>query len=1826
MAEDEGDWEYTPPDTSADDAGDWEYAEPPSQAGAFARSAAREVVPGAVGGVAGMSLMYPGAAGGFAIAGPPGALVGGAGGAILGGVAGGMAGKWLQDKFLDMIGAREGDGMFSHSSEEADKEAFPKTSFAGELVGGTLPSFGVGRAAMPIARGVGAALQGGMEAGQEAYNGEDFSPSKILMSGAAGAVAAQPRKWMNPITGPMERRFPLPESMGGKPATPKVVEDVPMAPDIEMALSEREQIREKFDEQVGQHELTEPPSRFEGDLNREFPEVPGSAGETRPVTPVDNEGAAGASLNAEFPKVPDSAGATRGMGAEHGVALDREFPQVPPEYRDASAGLSEAWEAHQKLPGNSVEDHQPPPPTPHEMTAANDVTTTAIGVAAENYPAPKLNVGNEVGAQMEARSAARPNDVRRNYTKGFQGTRDSDLGKPLGGKVKTFAVGELPDDIHAALTEAQPGTGEPSVTGAVTAPEAPPTAPGQTPAAQAAIAGQRPPLGLKNPTSATLTPEAMKLRRPVPAREAAPVERQPLPAPEGLPPAAKQPRILERVLSPDEQAKIDRAASLLSEPARITDLPPDAALAKAEQTLEAHSRISDNTRREASRPETSKGAKVASEADAKKIQSVNDAVKLAVQSMEHGARDLVPEGKSIEANKAKIIAHAQKLYDDAVLMNGGVDPIDRKVGYQASHEFREPAWNTVQQARRVIAKANAGNSKKAQEARAEYLARLESGGEASRDYETAAALDKHTTEFDDALHSQEKKNAKTEERTLPHQDGPGYDALRAYVDELSDTQWDRLSTAWDGQLGLDLHTTRRPEGLINKLQDVLDGIALPSKKMGWISAETSPMDEALDKLIQRLPRSIQVVFPGAHPDGFHGQFEPAGVIKIFDAALQDNPIATFRHEEVHALKELDLFKPHEWKILERNAPALDPGAEDWYRKYYADHGETQARVEERIKEERVASLFENYDHTEPTTFVGRLVARVKDFFEKLGNALRALDPKAFESVKSIIGKVESGEVGARFEKRQPWDAANAAHDEFMRDAYPEEFARLDKELTDITGGPVSPSMKDWMKELQDAWHRPALAQEFVDYAKGIARNFGTNQSEMAMFKRRVYQHIKDAKLPDGTKPTDAQYKAIQSALDRQGGVDALPVVLKDFTKTTLQSMLKEYTQKYDMARFIKTQYKLPGWDKMPDHTIKSDVGDEWFPRYQKGDTAFESGPMDVITGRSLHAASDTTKERGYFALHNAKTDERLVFAPQPGNKEIHILRNGAPQKVLIKGGIDPTKINEVIPMKVKGVTGDWTVTHAHNDEITLAAGKDVNGKNKVEYHNPMVAMANALHGITKELENAKSLKKLFDDPLFSANDFGKNPDRKDIAAKNLRETSLPPFKGHYFPQQIAWALDDFHSNGFFSDNEFKKALNDLSAGSAKIFYFFGPMVHAFNEANKWAIGRGFDWITPGGWKSLVLDGATAFKDSRSTNRPLEREMFEAGANLMLPHSITSNFLLKVGREIGVSIGKDPSKWDPIARAFGVSTGDIAERAYNLSTNSMWYLSDLMAKQMYLEGKRKGLSNEDAVKRMHNFVDSYQMPNVLWGAGKGGIQEASGRLVKQLLTDPSLSLFGPYHYGVFHTLAHMTKSLVGPDATKAQRVEAAGQFAVAAAMMYAVYPLLSAGYQQLTGNQHSEVEARGLTRLVNTGRDVVTGKKGVVDAARNAFTPSVVLDTAQRVSSGKNWQGKDIITKKDYTQHPVKNTLKTLGQAGEFAAGQFVSPYKTVSNAVQRPGSDPLTVVGHFVESMLGLKTPTPGAVKFDANSWKERMKEDKAHNKRPGGLIESGFNKTARNL
>ena len=150
-------------------------------------------------------------------------------------------------------------------------------------------------------------------------------------------------------------------------------------------------------------------------------------------------------------------------------------------------------------------------------------------------------------------------------------------------------------------------------------------------------------------------------------------------------------------------------------------------------------------------------------------------------------------------------------------------------------------------------------------------------------------------------------------------------------------------------------------------------------------------------------------------DGYYAQ----NLIAI--ALSAPNPMATLRHETIHALKELGAFTDQEWKLLESTAK------KDWinrfiknrntqdgkslYEAYKAIYLQDKGSLEgfdSYITEEAIADAFKYFNaNGTPPGMLSQIFAKIKAFLESLGNQFSGL---GFQTADQVFKRVEMGQM------------------------------------------------------------------------------------------------------------------------------------------------------------------------------------------------------------------------------------------------------------------------------------------------------------------------------------------------------------------------------------------------------------------------------------------------------------------------------------------------------------------------------------------------------------------------------------------------------------------------------------------------------------------------------------------------------------------------------------------------------------------------------------------------------------------------------------------------
>jgi hypothetical protein len=744
----------------------------------------------------------------------------------------------------------------------------------------------------------------------------------------------------------------------------------------------------------------------------------------------------------------------------------------------------------------------------------------------------------------------------------------------------------------------------------------------------------------------------------------------------------------------------------------------------------------------------------------------------------------------------------------------------------------------------------------------------------------------------------------------------------------------------------------------------------------------------------------------------------------------------------------------------------------------------------------------------------------------------------------------------------------------------------------FNGSAAKPPLPDELQHRPEDPLSPDADASAQDLGKGLGNNFNlfkTTNLSQALKRRDLY--MRGLSLTD-----DAGWGKVADAFENKT-VDQLPDELKPAADLYKEIAGKLQTR-IDQIREIdpKNRVGLPDWSEDPEKGF--------VPRLRTTDRT-EAPESDDPLVRDLGTLSPAIMRRDYMALSDGK-GERFVardLGPseeEDGHGNVQVWGASKPQFDYEPVGEKDNLATVGSKIKINGKT--YTVSNATVDEIH-AAKIPANGTDgpPIQYiKNGLMRGVASLQGLDKTYNTLKLLDKITPD-IHEA-----GTTNADVARENgWKQTILPQFaeKGNrplYLPDGVRWALDDYAHQGFQTPAQ----LDRLAGNTLKTLYTFGGFVHVLNEAALWAVGRGWDWITPAGLKSMAQDTPKAIHAVLKAGEgdPIYHEILENGGNLMYGSVLTREAYQDFMRRAGMNMVQDSKLWGPIAAKMGWDVPQMAQKVYDMSTKMMWAPADMMYVQRYLENKAKGMSPVDAIKDTESFISNYRIGSTLLG----------NRFLAQLLGTQGLSAFGRYHAGLWKSMGDMFTNLAAGSIDERQK--AFGQLMVMGVIGFGLSPLLDEFAKKVTGNPAAEVGARGPFTIPSTLGKIATGKAGYESLVPQVYTPSLPVSAAVGVMRNQDWTGRPIIPR---GTGPVKAGV----QAADYAGRTLVPPYGTISNAAIQPGANPLTVAGKFAGSMTGIKSPSEASARYMARIPQENAKLAKERLRHPAGLGEAAYNK-----
>lgn len=142
-----------------------------------------------------------------------------------------------------------------------------------------------------------------------------------------------------------------------------------------------------------------------------------------------------------------------------------------------------------------------------------------------------------------------------------------------------------------------------------------------------------------------------------------------------------------------------------------------------------------------------------------------------------------------------------------------------------------------------------------------------------------------------------------------------------------------------------------------------------------------------------------------HIDGQGFPADGTYMARIISVALDSatDQTAVLDHEALHAMRRLGFFSDREWAILSRRSE------QRWMQRYNIARNYPDVSFDAQV-EEGVAHAFQDWraGNLNASGMVARLLRRIRDFIERLGNALRGL---GFEGHDDIFQRAAGGRLG-----------------------------------------------------------------------------------------------------------------------------------------------------------------------------------------------------------------------------------------------------------------------------------------------------------------------------------------------------------------------------------------------------------------------------------------------------------------------------------------------------------------------------------------------------------------------------------------------------------------------------------------------------------------------------------------------------------------------------------------------------------------------------------------------------------------------------------------------
>lgn len=399
-------------------------------------------------------------------------------------------------------------------------------------------------------------------------------------------------------------------------------------------------------------------------------------------------------------------------------------------------------------------------------------------------------------------------------------------------------------------------------------------------------------------------------------------------------------------------------------------------------------------------------------------------------------------------------------------------------------------------------------------------------------------------------------------------------------------------------------------------------------------------------------------------------------------------------------------------------------------------------------------------------------------------------------------------------------------------------------------------------------------------------------------------------------------------------------------------------------------------------------------------------------------------------------------------------------------------------------------------KFTQATTKEIEANTDLKYHH------NALASTLVSYLQLRKAERGFD----FVESFKSNPDFQKIAFKQgegnapdgWKPTDLPQLRGYYFEPHVSEVLDWYAQRLKGSTPNIFDSIGQFLRTSI----FFNPLIHTPNIAVHFAVEKGPSGYLPTKWANSYRAGVKAINAVTKQNQDF-LDALDAGAPMQSQREDTAKITQLFFDQLSPALENSEPWALKLAKAIGMSPVNLVKAIYAFSGKATWVTNDIAFLQAAYEKVGAGMSLKEALNQTAKHIPDYRLP----------VRIFNSTAIAKLMSNPSLTMFGGYHYGALKSYAEMAKSAVGanqppPGHSKAGEAFHGWELLVGIGLLtFGLYPLIDRLLRKATGDDNAMMRRAGAATLPYNIAQLLKHEKSPTEVLESVATPAAHTKTA-----------------------------------------------------------------------------------------------------------------------